>query len=423
MTNKRGQTMNIENIQERFLRYVCLNTSSDEKSDKTPSTSRQFELADMLVDEFRKINIEAQRDENCYVYAHIPATKGFENAPSIGFIAHMDTVLDFTDKEIKPIVHEKYDGADIELKDGGITLSNKDFPHLSSLTYRTLITSDGNTILGADDKAGIAEIMTMAETIINENVTHGRIAIAFTPDEEIGRGADNFDIEKFGADFAYTVDGGAEGEIEYENFNAASARVVFRGVNVHPGDAKNIMINAADAATEFNMMLPKEEKPRYTSGYEGFYHLTGMSGDVSFAELEYIIRDFDRENLRSRLEKMFEIEALLNKKYSADTVKVETKLQYENMAEIIEKHSHLIINAKMAAIRANVTPVVKPIRGGTDGARLSYMGLPCPNLGTGGYAYHGPFEHITVEGMKKTVDLLINLVKIYSGNEDMDCSR
>lgn len=415
--------MDIENIQERFLRYVRINTSSDEKSDKTPSTSRQFKLADMLVEEFGKIKIEAQRDERCYVYAYIPATKGFENAPTIGFIAHMDTVLDSTDKEIKPIVHEKYDGTDIELSEGGIILSNKDFPHLSSLAYRTLITSDGNTILGADDKAGIAEIMTMAETIINKNITHGRIAIAFTPDEEIGRGADCFNIERFGADFAYTVDGGAEGEIEYENFNAASARVAFKGVNVHPGDAKNIMINAADIASEFNMMLPKEEKPRYTSGYEGFYHLTGMRGDVSCAELEYIIRDFDEENLKSRLDKMLEIEERLNEKYSVGTVKVETKLQYENMAEIIKKHSHLIVNAKMAAIRANVTPVVKPIRGGTDGARLSYMGLPCPNLGTGGYAYHGPFEHITVEGMNKTVNLLINLVKIYSGSEDMDCSR
>lgn len=415
--------MSIENIQERFLRYVRINTSSDEKSDKTPSTSRQFELADMLVMELKKMKIEAQRDERCYVYAHIPATKGFESAPCIGFIAHMDTVLDFTDKEIKPIVHEKYDGKDIELKDGGIALTNKNFPHLSSLLYRTLITSDGNTILGADDKAGIAEIMTMAETIVKENITHGEISIAFTPDEEIGRGADCFDIEEFGADFAYTVDGGAEGEIEYENFNAASAMVSFKGVNVHPGDAKNIMINAADVASEFNMLLPKEEKPRYTSGYEGFYHLTGMKGDVSYAELEYIIRDFDKNKLKSKLDKMLEIEALLNEKYAADTIKVETKLQYENMAEIVKKHSHLIINAKMAAIRANVTPMVKPIRGGTDGARLSYMGLPCPNLGTGGYAYHGPFEHITVEGMKKTVDLLINLVKIYSGSEDMDCSR
>ncbi len=415
--------MSTENIQERFLRYVRLNTSSDEKSDKTPSTSRQFKLADMLVEELKKIKIEAQRDDRCYVYAHIPATKGFQNAPSIGFIAHMDTVLDFTDKEIKPIIHEKYDGADVELKEGGIILSNKEFPHLASLSYRTLITSDGNTILGADDKAGIAEIMTMAERILNEDIAHGRISIAFTPDEEIGRGADYFDIKGFGADFAYTVDGGAEGEIEYENFNAASARIVFKGVNVHPGDAKNIMINASDIASEFNMMLPKEEKPRYTSGYDGFYHLTGMKGDVSGAELEYIIRDFDKEKLNKRLDKIAEIEAMLNKKYATGTVKANIKLQYENMAEIIKKHSHLIINAKMAAVRANVTPIVKPIRGGTDGARLSYMGLPCPNLGTGGYAYHGPFEHITVEGMNKTVDLLVNLVKIYSGSEDMDCSR
>lgn len=347
---------------------------------------------------------------------------GLEKAPSLGFIAHMDTVSEFTENAIKPVIHEKYDGGDIKLGESNRVLSNKDFPHLASLAYRTLITSDGNTILGADDKAGIAEIITMAERVIKENIPHGNIAIAFTPDEEIGRGADYFDVEGFGADFAYTVDGGAEGEIEYENFNAASAEIRFYGVNVHPGDAKDIMVNASYLASEFNMMLPKNEVPRNTSGYEGFYHLTKMRGDVSEAVIEYIIRDFDEENLKRRLDKLFNIADELNEKYKTDAVEVETKLQYENMAEIIKKNMHLIINAKMAAVRANMSPVVKPIRGGTDGARLSFRGLPCPNLGTGGYAYHGPFEHITVEGMKKTVDMLLNLVRIYSGSEDMSCN-
>ena len=411
-----------DNVKDRFLRYAAVNTAGDEECEDTPSTKRQFELADMIVSELDGMGITAHRDDKCYVYAKIPATRGLEAAPCLGFIAHMDTVSEFTENAIKPVIHEKYDGGDIKLGESNRVLSNKDFPHLASLVYRTLITSDGNTILGADDKAGIAEIITMAERVIKENIPHGSIAIAFTPDEEIGRGADYFDTKGFGADFAYTVDGGAEGEIEYENFNAASAEIRFYGVNVHPGDAKDIMVNASYLASEFNMMLPKDEVPRNTSGYEGFYHLTKMSGDVSEAVLEYIIRDFDEENLKRRLDKLFDIADELNEKYKTDAVEVETKLQYENMAEIIKKNMHLIINAKMAAVRANMSPVVKPIRGGTDGARLSFMGLPCPNLGTGGYAYHGPFEHITVEGMKKTVDMLLNLVSIYSGSEDMSCN-
>lgn len=400
---------------ERLLEYVKIKTPSDENSDSTPSSSCQFELAERLVEEMKELGIEnAEVDSKCYVYGTIPATEGYEKCPGLGFIAHMDTVAEFTEHEIHPVLHKNYDGNSLTFDEGGRMLDTALFPHLKKLAGRTLITGDGTTILGADDKAGIAEIMTMAEQILQNNMPHGKICIAFTPDEEIGRGADAFDVERFGADFAYTVDGGAEGEIEYENFNACEAAFEIRGVNVHPGSAKGIMINAASAACEIQMMLPQEETPENTEGYEGFYHLTRMKGSCEKAELVYIVREHDADKFAQKQQKLKEIVTAMNHKYGEDTVRLQIKEQYRNMAEKIRPCFHLIENAKKACEQVGVVPKVQPIRGGTDGARLSFMGLPCPNLGTGGYAFHGPYEHITAEGMDKSTAILVELVKQYS---------
>lgn len=402
---------------ERLLNYVKVFTTSDEASETAPSTKRQFDLANQLVQEMKEIGISDVRvDEKCYVYGVIPATEGYENAPKIGFIAHMDTAPDFSGEHVNPQIIEKYDGGDVKLGESGRVLSVKDFPHLPSLKGRTLITTDGTTLLGADDKAGIAEIMTLAETLITEKIPHGKVCVSFTPDEEIGSGADAFDVPGFGADFAYTVDGGAENEIEYENFNACGAKVTVRGFSVHPGSSKDTMINASLVAMEFNAMLPSGDTPRDTDGYEGFFHLHDMKGDVSEAELEYIVRDHSETMFECRQETMRHIEKILNEKYGAGTVTLEIKQQYRNMKEKIEPCMHLIENAKMAAKSAGMVPETVPIRGGTDGARLSFMGLPCPNLGTGGYAYHGPYEHITVEGMDLAVEVLKGIVALYAGN-------
>ena len=326
----------------------------------------------------------------------------------------MDTVSDFADHAVNPIVHENYDGKDLKLADSGRTLEVSVFPHLPSLAGRTLITSDGTTVLGADDKAGVAEIMTLAEVLLAGEIPHGPISIGFTPDEEIGEGPDFFDVPGFDAEFAYTVDGGTEGEIEFENFNAAGAKFTVTGFNIHPGGAKDTMINAIAVASEIQSLLPEAESPRNTEGYEGFYHLTSMSGDVAHAESEYIIRDHDAEKFAAKEENLRRIEKAMNEKYGEGTVKLEIKEQYRNMAEKIRPCYHLIENAEEAARRAGMEPIVLPIRGGTDGARLSFMGLPCPNIGTGGYACHGPYEHITVEGMEKTMAMLKELVMIYA---------
>ena len=410
-------------VLDRFLSYVTLMTPSDEESPSTPSTPCQLVLADRLKEELQGLGLEAQRDDLGYVYGRLPASPGLEKEKCLGFIAHMDTVSDFTIKTVCPLVHKYYDGHDLALGESGRSLTEKAFPHLPLLAGRTLITSDGETILGADDKAGIAEIMTLLETLQTYGFRHGPLAVAFTPDEEIGRGADHFDLNRFGADFAYTVDGGAEGEIEYENFNAAKAVVTFTGVNVHPGDAKNVMVNASALAAEFISSLPKGESPRDTEGYEGFYHLTKMQGDVASASLSFIIRDHDSQKFAQRKRLLTELTGSFNTRFGEGTAVLAITDQYQNMAEKIKDHFHLIINAKMAAVRANISPCVKPIRGGTDGARLSFMGLPCPNLGTGGYAFHGPYEHITVEGMEKTVKMLLQLVGIYSGEENMSCDH
>lgn len=400
---------------ERLLKYVAVHTKSDDNSETVPSTARQFDLANMLVEEMKAIGIaDAHVDEKCYVYGSVPATPGYEDRPGLGFIAHMDTAPDFNGENVDPRIIENYDGGEVVLGTSGRSLRPEEFPHLASLKGRTLIVTDGASLLGADDKAGIAEIMTAAEHIIKEGVPHCKLLIGFTPDEEVGRGADWFDVAHFGADIAYTVDGGPENVIEYENFNAAAARVEINGFNVHPGSAKKIMINALLVACEFNSMLPSGETPRDTEGYEGFFHLCELGGSVEHAVMDYIIRDHSDAIMTARKATMEHIAKLLNEKYGEGTVKLTIKDQYSNMVEKIKPCFHLIENACDAARELGLEAVTEPIRGGTDGARLSFMGLPCPNLGTGGYAYHGPYEHITVEGMDLATEIILGIIKRYT---------
>ena len=399
---------------ERMLKYVKVWTTSDSSSETVPSTSRQFDLAKILVEEMKELGIEdAHVDDKCYVYGTLPATKGYEDKTKLGFIAHLDTSEDLSGKDVKPQIIENYDGKDIVLGDSGRVIRVSDFPHLEGFKGRTLITTDGTTLLGADDKAGIAEIMTAIEIIQKENIPHGKICIGFCPDEEIGAGAHSFDVEKFGADYAYTLDGWLEGQIEYENFNASSATFEIKGINVHPGSAKDIMINSQLIAMEINSMLPNET-PATTEGYEGFYHLMETTGSVEYSKLVYIVRDHDADKFAKRNEFLQNIEKTMNEKYGEGTVTLTIKQQYRNMKEKIEPCMHLIENAKKAIRAVGLEPTVDAIRGGTDGAQLSFKGLPCPNLGTGGAAYHGACEHISVEGMDKVVDIAVELVKIYS---------
>lgn len=398
---------------ERLLNYVKIFTTSDEESTTVPSTARQFDLAKILVEELKGLGVaDARVDDKCYVYGSIPATAGYENKKVMGFIAHMDTAPDFTGENVNPIVEENYNGEDVVLGTSGRVIKVADFPHLKNLKGRTLIHTDGTTLLGADDKAGISEIMTFVEEIMGSNEPHGKICIAFTPDEEIGAGADHFDVEGFGADFAYTVDGGEENAVEYENFNAAGATVKFNGVNIHPGDAKDIMVNAALVAMEFNAMLPPTEVPSKTSGYEGFFHLTDMSGEVAEAKLSYIIRDHDADKFADKKKVMEHACNIINQKYGEGTCVLEIKDQYQNMLEMIKPHMFLIDYAFEAIKAAGENPEAVAIRGGTDGARLSFMGLPCPNLGTAGYNFHGPMEHITAEGMDTVVKVLHGITKL-----------
>ena len=400
---------------ERLLNYVKVDTPSDPHSETTPSSACQFDLARLLVEELKALGVgNAHVDDKCYVYASIPATAGYEKCKRLGFIAHMDTAPDFNGKGVNPQVVSNFDGKDLVLGTSGYVLKAKDFPQLPNMKGRTLITTDGTSLLGADDKAGVAEIMTLVERILTENIPHGKICIGFTPDEEIGAGADHFDVEKFGADIAYTLDGGMEGEIEYENFNAAGADFVIHGNNVHPGSAKNIMVNAQLLAMEINGMLPADETPATTEGYEGFFHLTDMEGTVEKAKLEYIIRDHDREKFEARKALVRKIADRMNEKYGAGTVELNVKDQYYNMKEMIEPHMELVEYAKEAAKAVGINPKVVAIRGGTDGARLSFMGLPCPNLGTGGFGFHGPYEHITAEGMDLCVEMALKIVEKYS---------
>ena len=400
---------------ERLLNYVVVHTASDEFSETTPTTRRQFDLANMLVPEMKTLGIEdAHVSDLCCVYGTLPATPGYEDAPAIGLIAHLDTVPDFCGENVKPRIIENYDGGDVVLGDSGRTLSPAQFPHLPFLKGRTLIVTDGTTVLGADDKAGIAEIMTVVEHLIKENIPHGKICIAFTPDEEVGSGASALDLETFGADYAYTIDGGEEGEITYENFNACAAKFVINGFNVHPGSAKDTMVNALNVAWELHQMLPAADRPEHTEDYEGFYHLTDMSGNVEKAEMQYIVRDHDLAAFELRKKELQHIQAVLNGRYGEGTVELTITEQYRNMSEKILPHFHLIENAKAAAEEIGLKPLIVPVRGGTDGAQLSFRGLPCPDIGTGGYAYHGPYEHITAEGMDMSVDLILGVLKRYA---------
>ncbi|MGN0334935.1 MAG: peptidase T [Lachnospiraceae bacterium] len=400
---------------ERLLKYVVVDTPSDPDSLTTPTTARQFDLANLLVEELKGLGVEnASVDDKCYVYASIPASEGYENSPKIGLIAHMDTAPDFNGFGVKPQVIENYNGEDVVLGTSGRILKISDFPHLAQMKGRTLITTDGTSLLGSDDKSGVAEIMTMAERILKEGIPHGKICIGFTPDEEVGAGADHFDVERFDADFAYTLDGGMEGEIEYENFNAASLKVEVNGTNVHPGSAKNLMVNAILVGMEFNSLLPAAEIPSETEQREGFYHLTDMEGTVEKAVLSYIIRDHSRELFEAKRNTISHAVKLLNEKYGDGTVKMVWKEQYYNMKEMIEPHMHLIEYAKEAVREEGLEYEIVPVRGGTDGARLSFMGLPCPNLGTGGFAFHGPFEHVTAEGMEHCVNILLNIIRRYA---------
>ena len=400
-------------VEERLLKYVSYWTTSDEECRQIPSSERQFELGKVLEQELRDLGLEkVTLTDHCYVYGLLPATKGYADKPAVGFISHMDTAPDFSGKDVKPQIIPDYDGNDVLLKGSGAYLKVSDFPTLKALKGRTLITTDGTTLLGADDKAGVSEIMTAVEQIITEKIPHGDIWIGFTPDEEVGSGADLFDLDYFKARFAYTVDGDYEGEVAYENFNAASASFEINGVNVHPGEAKDIMINAALVGCEIASLLPENETPAHTEGREGFYHLTDFSGDIAHAKVNYIVRDHDKATFEKRLDTLRGIEKKMNEKYHADTVKLNIQHSYSNMLEVIEKNEYVVAIAKKAIKNVGLEPVSRPVRGGTDGARLSFMGLPCPNLGTGGYGFHGPFEHISVEGMDTSVSVIKEIVKI-----------
>ena len=400
---------------ERFLNYVPVWTTSDETSDTVPSADRELVLARMLVEEMKGLGIaDARVDDKGYVYGPIPATPGCEDKPSLGLVAHMDTVADASGENIKPQIIENYDGKDVVLKGSGDILKVDEFPYLAELKGRTLITTDGTTLLGADDKAGIAEILTVAEEIIKDGLPHGKICIGFTPDEEIARGAKHFDVEGFGADYAYTLDGDEEGEIQFENFNASTAFITIHGVSVHTGSAKDVMVNSQTIATEIHQMLPVNERPETTEGYEGFYHLVSVQGNVTTTKMKYFIRDFDRRSFDARAQKLRDIAEEMNKKYGEGKVEVEIVESYYNMREKIEPCMQLIDYAKAAIEHAGITPIVSPVRGGTDGARLSFKGLPCPNLGTGGHAFHGVFEHITVEGMDKAVLIVKDIIRQFA---------
>lgn len=394
-------------VEERLLDYVSVWTTSDESSTTHPSSAIQFDLGRKLEKELKELGLEkVVLTENCYLYGLLPATPGMEKAKPMGFIAHMDTAPDFNGKDVKPQVIPNYDGKDVLLKGSNTYLKVADFPHLTSLAGRTLITTDGTSLLGSDDKSGIATIFTAVEEIINEKLPHGDIWVGITPDEEVGAGADLFDLDYFKADYAYTIDGDYEGEVAYENFNAAGAMFEIHGVNVHPGEAKDIMINAALVGCEIAMALPSDETPSHTEGREGFFHLIEMEGNVESAKLAYIIRDHDKNIFESRLNRLRTLEVEMNQKYGEGTVHLEIKHSYENMLSVIEDNMYVVEKAREAISSVGLEPVSRPVRGGTDGARLSFMGLPCPNLGTGGYGFHGPYEHVTVEGLETVVKII-----------------
>ncbi len=402
-------------LKERFLKYVSFDTQSSEESTTFPSTEKQKVLLKALHDEMLTLGLtDVTMDDYGYVMGTIPATKGCEMAPVIGFIAHLDTSPDMSGANIKPHVIECYDGNDI-LLNNAVTMKVADFPELAFFKGHTLIHTDGTTLLGADDKAGVAEIMTAAEYLMaHPEIRHGKIRIGFTPDEEVGRGVDFFDVEAFGADFAYTVDGGMEGELEYENFNAASARIEIQGRNVHPGYAKNKMINAIEVACALQGLLPAGERPEHTEGYEGFYHCVGLNGTVERATISYIIRDHDSEKFEQKKRFMWAAVDILKQRYGSETLTLTIKDQYFNMRKMVEPHPQVIDKALRAMELAGVKPLVRPIRGGTDGARLSFMGLPCPNLFTGGMNFHGKFEYCSLTTMERARQVILNLAQLWA---------
>lgn len=404
-----------QDIIERFTTYVKVDTQSDESVDTCPSTPGQLTLGNMLVEELKSIGMEdAAIDENGYVMATLPSNTD-KDVPTIGFLAHVDTATDFTGKNVNPQIVESYDGKDITLNEKlQVILSPDQFPELPGYKGHTLITTDGTTLLGADNKAGIAEIMTAMDYLIKHpEIKHGTIRVAFTPDEEIGRGPHKFDVKRFNAAFAYTVDGGPLGELEYESFNAAAAKITVKGNNVHPGTAKGKMINSAKIAMELNRMLPEEEVPESTEGYEGFYHLLSIQGDVEETKLHYIIRDFDKEGFNNRKAEMERIVSDLRNQYGKDRIILDMKDQYYNMREKIEPVKEIVDTARQAMENLGIEPKISPIRGGTDGSQLSYMGLPTPNIFTGGENFHGKFEYISAENMVKAVNVIVEIVKLF----------
>lgn len=403
-------------LTKRFISYVKVDTQSNESSQTCPSTPGQLKLANMLVAELAAMGMEeAAIDENGYVMATLPANTD-KDVPVIGFLAHVDTATDFTGANVNPQISENYDGKDITLNETlKIVMTTKDFPQLSNYLGHTLITTDGTTLLGADDKAGVAEIMTaMAYLLQHPEIKHGKIRVAFTPDEEIGRGPHKFDVAKFNAKYAYTIDGGPLGELEYESFNAAAAHITINGRNIHPGSAKGKMVNSAKIAMELNRMLPAEEAPEFTEGYEGFYHLLSISGSVEQTKLHYIIRDFDKEHFNARKEKMAGIVKELKAKYGDGSISLELKDQYYNMRDKIEPVKEVVDIAEEALKNLEITPIIKPIRGGTDGSQLSYMGLPTPNIFAGGENFHGRFEFTSVENMVKAAEVIVEIARLYA---------
>ena len=406
----------MENILDRFLRYVAYDTQSDPESESQPSTQKQLILLEVLAEELRQLGLQdAAMDEYGYVMATIPSNIN-KKVPTVGFIAHVDTAPDMSGANIKPQIIKNYDGGDILLsKESGLKLAITDFPELPMYKGQTIITTDGTTLLGADDKAGVAEIMSAVEYLVaHPEIKHGTIKIGFTPDEEIGRGVDKFDVKKFGADYAYTFDGGMVGELEYENFNAAGAKIFVQGRNIHPGYAKDKMLNAILIATELNAMLPANERPEFTTGYEGFFHIIRLDGTVEEASIQYIIRDHDRKKFEEKKELMKRCVEFINQRYGEGVCKLDMKDQYYNMREMVEPHYHIVEVAFKAMQQAGVEPIVKPIRGGTDGARLSFMDLPCPNIFAGGHNFHGKYEYIPLESMEKAKEVLLNIVKLYT---------
>lgn len=401
-------------LQNRFINYAKIYSTSDPESESCPSSPQQWNIAKYIFEELQSLGLEnVQLDENGYIYAYIPSNLEQDDEPTIGFIAHYDTSPDFNGENVKPQIWDDYNGGDLVLnKETGFTLSPNRFESLKDYVGKTLITTDGTTLLGADDKAGVAEIVTAAEYLLaHPEIKHGRIAIGFTPDEEIGRGAHKFDVEKFGAEWAYTMDGGEVGELEYENFNAAGAVVKIHGLSVHPGYAYGKMVNAALLAADFIQALPANETPATTRGYEGFFHLMETTADISEAKLQYIIRDHDETKFEARKQLMLDTVEAMNQKYGAGTFEVEIKEQYRNMKQQFEGKMHIVDIAAQAMKDANIEPKIKAIRGGTDGAQLSYMGLPCPNIFAGGINFHGPYEYVALESMEKAVKVIINIAK------------